>query len=228
MMMFLFFSLGMVTTTMGSFTGAFRLEIALAFGMTITVLVFIFGPISGANMNPAVSFGLMISKNISPIRMGLYWLAQLIGGIVGMACARALNADAYDTDNGSGKYNVGYGTVNYVRGLEGDSGAFLGEFLCTMFLMLTVMAAVENGTDERAHHTGSLAPFCIGLAVFLAHLVLIPYTGCSINPARSFAASVINGEFTDHWLFWIAPLMGSGVGVVVYEIIWKKREDESL
>ncbi|CAN0491465.1 unnamed protein product, partial [Ectocarpus sp. 12 AP-2014] len=104
--------------------------------------------------------------------------------------------------------------------------AFGAEALCTFLLVVTVFTACDGELGRKNAHTGPLLPLVIGMAVLIAHLVLIPIDGCSINPARSFATAVINNKWDDHWVFWVGPLLGGVLGTVTWEAIL--RPDQTV
>ncbi|CAN0393167.1 unnamed protein product, partial [Hapterophycus canaliculatus] len=95
--------------------------------------------------------------------------------------------------------------------------ALIGEILCTFVLMVTIFAACDGEIERSSAHVGPLLPFAIGSAVLLSHLVLIPIDGCSINPARSMATAVTNGEWDNQWVFWAGPMLGGVLATVVWE-----------
>ncbi|CAM9427742.1 unnamed protein product [Ectocarpus fasciculatus] len=105
----------------------------------------------------------------------------------------------------------------YVAAQAGE--AFGAEVLCTFLLVVTVFTACDGELGRKNAHTGPLFPLVIGMAVLIAHLVLIPIDGCSINPARSFATAVINNKWDDHWVFWVGPLLGGVLGTAIWEAI---------
>ncbi|CAN0061807.1 unnamed protein product [Ectocarpus sp. 8 AP-2014] len=105
----------------------------------------------------------------------------------------------------------------YVAAQAGE--AFGAEVLCTFLLVVTVFTACDGELGRKNAHTGPLLPLVIGMAVLIAHLVLIPIDGCSINPARSFATAVINNKWDDHWVFWVGPLLGGVLGTATWEAI---------
>ncbi|CBN74002.1 aquaporin [Ectocarpus siliculosus] len=182
------------------------LMISAAFGLSIFVLVYIFADVSGAHLNPAVSIGLLVGKRISVERFFLYVIAQMAGATAGAGIASTFLSST------RGGYNALADTVS-------AADAFGAEVLCTFLLVVTVFAACDGELGRKNAHTGPLLPLVIGMAVLLAHLVLIPIDGASINPARSFATAVTNNEWGDHWVFWVGPLLGGVLATVTWEAI---------
>jgi len=212
------------TTTValaGAMTPARHLIIALTFGLMITVLVYIFAPISGANINPAVTITLVVSKALDPFTGFFYILAQCLGAMAGCGLVKAIHSDAYSTYGGG---------ANGVSPSFGAGGALLAETLATFLLCFTVLAAVDGGVKEHTPYAlqgdadpdaryvrpanGAVLAFPIGFAVFLAHLWLVPIDGTSINPARSFGAAVVFNKWDDHYVFWLGPIMGESFDLI--------------
>lgn len=186
---FLFLWLSLSTI---SLFGDDPLSIAFGFGISIAVLVYCLAEVSGGHLNFAVTFGFLIAKEIDYIRALLYLVAQLLGSTLGALAAIK---------------GLGVSGINTVQ----DVGmATFGEVMGTFLLMFTVKQAVKLSKD--------LGPLMIGLSVFVAHLSLIGITGCSINPTRTFATSVVTGDWSYHYIFWIAPLVGSALAVVLHTL----------
>lgn len=167
------------------------LGIAFAFGISISVLVYGLADVSGGHLNCAVTFGLLITKEIDPIRAILYLFAQILGSTLGALTAYK---------------GVGVSGANIVQ--HSLLIAMVGEFCGTFLLMYTVKQAIKLSRD--------LGPLMIGLSVFVAHLSLIGIDGCSINPTRSFASAAVSGEWRDQYVFWIAPLAGAGAAATIH------------
>jgi MIP family channel proteins len=161
-------------------------NISLCFGLTITILVYSFAGISGANINPAVTLGLAITRKMSLFRAVCYILAQLLGATIGAAMARHVSPEIFD------RYNGG---VNFIGADVTVGGAFLAEFMGTFVLVFTVFCAIDTERGDEVFHMPTLAPLAIGLSVTLCHFGMIGIDNCSINPARSFGASAITGMY---------------------------------
>lgn len=203
--------------------GNTTLGIALSFGFAITALAYTFGHYSGAHINPAVTFGLVVAGKCN-IMQGV---ANILAQIMGAFCGAGILAITIDHENDK-TGNLGCNTLS--AGVNWGS-AFMGEAFMTGLLMLVVL---ETAVSPRSADNRILAPIAIGLTVYLAHSVLIPVDGCSINPARSFGpalwASMLKrrGAMIDphhfaiwhnHWIFWFAPLVGAGVVGAVNRLI---------
>jgi aquaporin Z len=189
--------------------------IALAFGLSLLAMVYTIGPISGCHVNPAVSFGLLLSGKFEARHLPGYVIAQTLGGIVAAAAILVIAKGipgGYDPAV-SGLAADGYG-VHSPGGYSMIAG-FVAEAILTMFLVLTVLGA----TDVKA--PVGFAGIPIGLVLTLIHLVGIPITNTSVNPARSIGPALFVGGWaiTQLWLFILAPLVGAAVASVVYNVI---------
>jgi aquaporin PIP len=185
-------------------------DAAWAFGASILILVYSFAGISGANINPAVSFGLMIVKSISLTRCVAYTLSQCLGAYVGSAIAKIIGPDS-----SASPWNA------VSEGTEANQ-ALLAEIMGTFCLVWVVMSSVDDHRQTKIPHLGPLAPLAIGMTVFVLHLGMIGVDNCSINPARSFGASLAFGEWDDHWVFWIGPILGGILAGMCYELLFKE------
>ncbi|KAJ1555668.1 hypothetical protein HK405_014792 [Cladochytrium tenue] len=204
MFVFLFLALGGVQAALAR-SQAPALEIAVVFGLGLATAIALTYRISGGALNPAVNFGLAIAGAM-PVSTALaYTVAQCAGGIAGCALVSAL------FDGPNGKSFKGANTIqSFTDPSTGASvpactpvQALFIEAVLTMGLVLTVLfQAVEK------HRATFMAPLTIGLYVFIAHLISLPYTNTSINPARSLGASVVTGVWSDHWIFWAGPAIG--------------------
>ncbi|KAI9362609.1 major intrinsic protein, partial [Pilaira anomala] len=173
-------------------------SIALSFGVGVTVALFISGPISGGVLNPAILLSLMISGNINWLRGIFYFIAQMGGAILGAYFSNFVTAHELQ---GVNLLNPGF---NYAQG-------FFAELLLTCCLCLTVLFVIVDKTS-----LADFAPFVVGTAIFICHLIGAPIDGTSINPARSFAASLVTGKWANHWIFWFGPLIGAFFAAVIY------------
>ncbi len=194
--LFLFCTIGCVVFTQdGGITTARQLEVSLVFGGMITILVYGIGPISGGNLNPAVSLALALSQKISPLRLCAYTAAQCLGAICGAGMVRIMTPALFDKVDGG---------ANEISPNANPTESYGVEFGCTFLLVFTVMAATDGVRAKTTPHIGAIAPLVIGLAVTVAHFVAIPVDNCSINPARSFGVSAISRNWNDHHVFWCA------------------------
>jgi len=207
-----------VFTQDGGISTARQLEVSLIFGNAITILVFIFAGISGANINPAVSFALALVGKISPLRAILYAAAQCLGAICGTGFVRIMTPAMFDRVDGG---------ANEISRNANAREALGVEFGCTALLVLTVMAATDSHRADSQKHIPTIAPLVIGMAVTAAHFIAIPVDNCSINPARSFGVSAISGNWNDHWVFWLGPLLGAAFAALLYHYLFAIHEDPS-
>ncbi|XP_061470919.1 aquaporin-5-like isoform X2 [Rhineura floridana] len=182
------------------------LQISVAFSLTIATLVEVFGPITGANINPAVTIAFFVANQISVIRLVFYVVVQLLGAIIGAGMIYAVTPR--DIRRTLALNDLADGTTP-------------GEALVVeIILTFTVVMCIFSATDKRRRDDRGNAPLTIGLAFGMAHLTGIYYTGCSLNPARSFGPAVIMGKFSGaHWVFWVGPILGASVAAVVYNYL---------
>ena len=192
-----------------------QLNIAFCFGLMIGVLVFSTGSISGGNLNPAVTFSLALTHKMSYFRASCYVAAQCIGATCGALIIRALSPEIYMSSGG------GANQINQDKESVTLWTAAGGEMLCTGLLVFTVCAAADVGREKNNKYQGALTPLAISFSVLVAHLILIPIDGCSINPARTFGAAVASGNFSDHWIFWAGPLIGGSAAALIYENLFR-------
>ncbi|KAM7114421.1 aquaporin-5 [Molossus nigricans] len=179
------------------------LQIALAFGLAIGTLAQALGPVSGGHINPAITLALLVGNQISLLRAVFYVVAQLVGAIAGAGIVRGLAPDKVQ----------GFLAVN---GLKNDAtpGQAVGvELILTFQLALCIFSSTD---PRRTSPVGSPA-LSIGLSVTLGHLVGIYFTGCSMNPARSFGPAVVMSHFNSaHWVFWVGPIVGAALAAILY------------
>lgn len=210
-----FFAVGTATLTFGFLmTGSSKsagvVATALAFGLVMLVLAYSIGPISGAHINPAVTMGFLVSRRIPLLDAVGYWIAQFIGAIAGAALLRAMFAGA----KGYSTKEVGLGADGYgeqsMIGLNAG-GAFLAEVVLTFLFVLVVLVVTRKAAWPQ------LGGVAIGLALTTVHLIGIPLTGTSVNPARSLGPALFVGgsALSQLWLFIVAPLVGGAVAAVV-------------
>ncbi|HTT24999.1 MAG TPA: aquaporin Z [Candidatus Binatia bacterium] len=194
--------------------------VALAFGLTVLTMAFAIGHISGCHLNPAVSVGLVAGKRFPASDLLAYVIAQVVGGI---AAAGVL----YIIASGSAGFDVHAGFASNGYGAHSPGGyallsCFVAEVVLTAFFLIVIMGA----TDERAPK--GFAPIAIGLCLTLIHLVGIPVTNLSVNPARSTGPAVFAGGWAlqQLWMFWIAPPIGGAIGGVLYNTLFGTRARE--
>jgi len=183
--------------------------IALAHGFCIAVLIYATGNISGGHINPAVTFALTARQVISVTRGLYYILAQMGGAVCGSFFLRAILPRAH-------LGNLGITTVNPAMNL---GEAFGMELFTTFFLVIVVFLCA---VDEQG--AGEMAPLAIGLTVFIDHLIAVPWTGASMNPARSFGPAVAMGHFVHHWIYWVGPGVGALFAAFLYTVAFEFRK----
>ena len=194
------------------------LGVSLAFGLTVLTMAFAIGHISGCHLNPAVSVGLWAGGRFPANQLLPYIVAQVLGGLVagGVLYIIASGAEGFDVaagfaSNGYGEHSPGGYTL---------LAALVTEVVMTMMFLVVILGA----TDDRA--PPGLAPIAIGLCLTLIHLISIPVTNTSVNPARSTGVALYVGDWAvgQLWLFWLAPIAGALIGAVVYRYIGGAKE----
>jgi len=186
--------------------------VAFAFGLTVLTMAYAVGPISGGHFNPAVSFGLAVAGRLEWAHLIGYWIAQLIGGIVGAAVLYLIVSGKTGFTAGGFASN-GYDALS--PGGYSMSAAFIAEVVLTAAFVLVIL-----GSTSKAAAAG-FAPLAIGLCLTLIHLISIPVDNTSVNPARSIAAAIFatNGALGQVWLFIVAPLIGGAIGAVIWRYV---------
>jgi aquaporin Z len=187
--------------------------VSLAFGLTVLTMAFAIGHISGCHLNPAVSIGLWAGGRFPAAKLAPYIVAQVLGAIVAGAVLYLIASGAAGFDVSKGFASNGYG--EHSPGGYSLLAALVCEVVMTMFFLIIILGA----TDSRA--PAGFAPIAIGLALTLIHLISIPVTNTSVNPARSTGVAVFVGGWAvgQLWLFWIAPIVGAVLGAVGYRAI---------
>ena len=194
------------------------LGVSLAFGLTLLTMAFAIGHISGCHINPAVSIGLWAGGRFSTKELGPYIVAQVLGGL----CAGAV---LYLIASGKAGFDVAAGFASNGYGAHSPGGYSLGAAFVTEVVMTFMFLLVIHGaTDKRAPQ--GFAPIAIGLCLTLIHLISIPVTNTSVNPARSTGVALFVGGWAVQqlWLFWIAPIIGGVLGGLVYR--WLGGNDQ--
>lgn len=189
------------------------LGVALAFGLTVLTMAFAIGHISGCHLNPAVSFGLWAGGRFPAKDLIPYIIAQVLGAIVAGGVLYLIATGKADFTLASGFASNGYG--EHSPGGYSLLAALITEVVMTMMFLLVIMGA----TDKRAPQ--GFAPIAIGLCLTLIHLISIPVTNTSVNPARSTGVALFAGGWavTQLWLFWLAPIAGGILGAYIYRLI---------
>ncbi len=184
--------------------------VALAFGLTVLTMAYAVGGISGGHFNPAVTLGLTLGGRFEAKDLIPYWIAQLVGGIIAAAILYFIASGKADF-SADGFASNGYGDLS--PGKYSLGAALAIEVVLTAFFLIIILGS----TSSRA--PAGFAPIAIGLGLTLIHLISIPVTNTSVNPARSTAAALFadTAAISQLWLFWVAPLIGAAIGA----IIWK-------
>lgn len=192
--------------------------VSLAFGLTVLTMAFAIGHISGCHLNPAVSVGLWAGGRFPASQLLPYIAAQVLGGIVAGGVLFVIASGKAGFDVSAGFAANGYGV--HSPGGYSMTAALVTEVVMTMMFLVIILGA----TDKRAPQ--GFAPIAIGLALTLIHLISIPVTNTSVNPARSTGVAVFVGDWATAqlWLFWLAPIAGAVIGAGVYRFIGGAEE----
>jgi len=193
------------------------LGVSLAFGLTVLTMAYAIGHISGCHLNPAVSVGLWAGGRFPANQLLPYIVAQVVGAIIAGGTLYLIATGQSGFDVSAGFASNGYG--EHSPGGYSMLSALITEIVMTMMFIVIILGA----TDERAPE--GFAPIAIGLGLTLIHLISIPVTNTSVNPARSTGVALFVGDWavSQLWLFWVAPIVGGGLGATLYRIVG--RED---
>jgi aquaporin Z len=192
--------------------------VALAFGLTVLTMAFAIGHVSGCHLNPAVSLGLLVAKRFPLRELPAYVVAQVLGGIAGAGVLYIIATGKAGFDTTGGFASNGYGM--HSPGGYSLAACLTAEVVLTFMFLMIILGA----TDKRAPK--GFAPIAIGLGLTLIHLIGIPVTNLSVNPARSTAPAVFVGGWAleQLWLFWVAPIIGAAIAGVVYSVFATEPE----
>ncbi|MFJ2546047.1 aquaporin Z [Pseudomonas sp. NPDC087612] len=190
--------------------------VAMAFGLTVLTMAFAIGHISGCHLNPAVSVGLVVGGRFPLKDLLPYVIAQVIGAILGAAVIYFIASGKAGFELSAGLASNGY--AEHSPGGYSLAAGFASEVVMTAMFILIIMGA----TDSRA--PAGFAPIAIGLALTLIHLISIPVTNTSVNPARSTGPAIFVGGWAlqQLWLFWVAPLIGAVIGGALYKGLFRE------
>ena len=188
--------------------------VAFAFGLTVLTMVFALGHISGGHFNPAISLGLIVGKRFPVSDLIPYWIAQVAGATAAAGVLFVIASGRADFDVHAGFASNGYGL--HSPGGYTALSAFVAEVVLTAFFLIVIMGS----TDSRAPK--GFAAIAIGLCLTLIHLVCIPATNTSVNPARSTGPAIFAGGWAlqQLWMFWVAPLIGGALGGGIYNTLF--------
>jgi aquaporin Z len=189
------------------------LGVSLAFGLSVVTMAYAIGHISGCHLNPAVSIGLWAGGRFPANQLLPYIAAQVIGGVLAGGVLYLIASGKAGFDLSAGFASNGYGA--HSPGGYSMMAALITEVVMTMMFLLVILGS----TDQRAPQ--GMAPIAIGLCLTLIHLISIPVTNTSVNPARSLGVALYVGDWAlaQLWLFWVAPIAGALLGAVVYRFI---------
>jgi len=195
------------------------LGVSLAFGLTVLTMAYAIGHISGCHLNPAVSIGLWSSGRFPAAELAPYIFAQVIGGMAGAAVLYVIATGQTGFDVTAGFASNGY--AEHSPGGYSLTAALVTEIVMTFMFLIIILGA----TDKRAPQ--GFAPIAIGLGLTLIHLISIPITNTSVNPARSTGVAIFQGDWavSQLWLFWLAPIVGAILAGIVYR--WLESEENS-
>ena len=190
--------------------------VSLAFGLSVVTMAYAIGHVSGCHLNPAVTVGLAAGGRFPTTQIVPYVIAQVIGAVAAAALLYVIASGAAGFDVAKGFASNGYG--EHSPGQYGLVACFIMEVVMTMMLLFIIMGATHGKAPA------SFAPLAIGFALVMIHLVSIPVTNTSVNPARSTGPALFVGGWalSQLWLFWIAPLLGGALGGVIYR--WLSEE----
>jgi len=193
------------------------LGIAFAFGLTVLVMVYAIGPISGCHINPAITLAMLVAKKINGRDTVGYIIAQCVGAVIGAAILLAIASGKADYSlAGNGLGQNGYGALSPHQYSLG--AAFIAELVLTFLFLFVIFGATHANAPK------GFAGLAIGLTLVLIHIVGIPITGTSVNPARSLGPAVLVGgeAFTQLWLFIVAPIIGGILAALVWRALFDK------
>jgi aquaporin Z len=194
------------------------LGVSLAFGLTVVTMAYAIGPISGCHLNPAVSFGLWAAGRFERGQLLPYIVAQCLGAVAagGVLYAIASGAPGFDVSNGF----AANGYEDHSPGGYSLTAVIVAESVLTAMFLLVILGS----TDKKA--PAGFAPLAIGLCLTLIHLISIPVSNTSVNPARSLGVGVYVGDWAmmQMWVFWLAPLVGALAGALIYKTISTEEE----
>ncbi len=196
------------------------LGVSLAFGLTVVTMAYAIGHISGCHLNPAVSIGLWAGGRFAAKELLPYIISQVLGGL-------AAGAVLYLIASGKAGFELsaGFATNGYAEHSPGQY-SLLAALVCEVVMTMMFLVVILGSTDKRAPQ--GMAPLAIGLCLTLIHLISIPVTNTSVNPARSTGVALFVGDWAvmQLWLFWLAPIVGAVLGAGVYKMIGREQTQE--
>ena len=191
--------------------------VSLAFGLTVLTMAYAVGHISGGHFNPAVTLGLMVAGRFEAKDLPMYWAAQVAGALVAAVVLYVIASGAAGFEGAGGFASNGYGSAS-------PQGYGLGAALVTEVVMTAAFLIIILGATSKGAPVG-FAPIAIGLGLVLIHLISIPVTNTSVNPARSTGVAFFadGPALAQLWLFWVAPLAGAALGALIWKAVAEKE-----
>ena len=199
-------------------TGIGFVGVSLAFGLTVLTMAFAIGHISGCHLNPAVSVGLLVGGRFPANELLPYIVAQVLGATAGAGVLYIIASGAPGFDVSAGFASNGFGEASP------HGYSMVAALVCEVVMTFMFLIIILGATDSRA--PSGFAPIAIGLGLTLIHLISIPVTNTSVNPARSTGPAIFEGgiALTQLWMFWVAPIVGALLAGFVYKAIWGEKE----
>ena len=198
------------------------LAVAFAHGFAIFIGVSAVGHVSGAHFNPAVTFGFLITGKIAPLAAVAYWGSQLLGAVIGVLLLSVVFSGAGDmTDMKSAAEATNMGAT----ALHGDVSPLTGILIEAVLTFILMFVIFQVAIDEKGPST--IAPIAIGMTITIAAIMGGPLTGASLNPARTFGPALIAGYWTDHYVYWIGPLIGATLGALTAAHLMQGKRPKS-
>lgn len=200
------------------------LVVALGFGLSVVAMAYTIGGTSGCHINPAITLGALLSGRISGKDAGMYMVFQVIGAIIGSALLFGIVSTI---DSGSASYIAQSGSFATTTGANGlQPGVSLAGGLIAEIVFTFVFVLVVLGTTDPKKGAGNFAGLAIGLSLVLVHIVCIPLTGTSVNPARSIGPAIFAGgeALSQLWIFIVAPFVGAAIAAIVWKVIGPEKE----
>jgi aquaporin Z len=196
--------------------------VAFAFGLTVLTMAYAIGPVSGCHLNPAVSVGLVAGKKFPASELPAYIIAQVVGGVVGSGVLYVIASGKAGFTLAGGFASNGYG--EHSPGGYSLLACLVTEVVLTMFFLFIIMGSTEQRTPN------GFAPIAIGLGLTLIHLISIPVTNTSVNPARSTGPALFVGGWAlgQLWLFWVAPVVGGALGGFIYHTLFGETPEQTV
>jgi aquaporin Z len=194
------------------------LGVSFAFGLTVVTMAYAIGHISGCHLNPAVSIGLVAGGRFKASELPHYIIAQVVGAVLACLVIRAIAGGVDSPLNGAAAYTGGLASNGF--GAHSPHGfGMMAALICEIVMTAMFLFIIMGATDKRA--PAGLAPIAIGFTLALIHMISIPVTNTSVNPARSTGPALLEGgvALDQLWLFWVAPIIGAVIGALIYNFI---------